>query len=86
VGSIPTRLTLETLVVVREIGGVLRDGERSRRLRQQTVSKRSGIFRSDPCDGVAQIVDREVAVGIGRRRHGRVPQDPLDAVRVDAGA
>jgi hypothetical protein len=86
VGSIPTRLTFEDAIVARQILTVLRRRKRARRLLQQTCSKWNGIFGPDAGNGVAKIVNREVAVGIGRRRHGRVPQDPLDVVRVDAGA
>ena len=35
-------------------------------------------------DGVAKIVDREVTVGVRRRRDRRVPQDALHAMSVDA--
>src|SRR5947207_14745663 len=79
VGSIPTRLTLEDLILAREILRALRGRKRSRRLRQQTVSKRRRIFWSDARDGVAKIVDGEVTVRTGRGGHGRVPQDPLPA-------
>ena len=38
----------------------MRRRQRSHRVRQQTVSKRSRIFRSDARHGIAQIIQREV--------------------------
>jgi hypothetical protein len=84
VGSIPTRLTLEQAALARRILEVLRGRQRSLRLCRQSVSKGSRIFRSDARYGVAQIIQREVPVGAGRRHHRRVPQDALHAVRIDA--
>ena len=85
-GSIPTRLTLQDVVWTRGILGTLRGWKRSRRVRQQTVSKRSRILGSDATHGVAKILERQVAVGAGRGRHRRVPENSLYAMRIDAGA
>src|SRR5258708_5793458 len=52
VGSIPTRLTLQDLVLARKILGALRRRKRPGRVRQQTVSKRSRFFGPDPAHGV----------------------------------
>jgi hypothetical protein len=54
--------------------------------RQQTVSKRRRIFRSDARHGIAKIFEREVAVGTRRGRHGSVAEDALHAVCIDAGS
>src|ERR1700730_15756554 len=49
----------------------------------RSVSKRS---RSDATNRIAQVLKREVPVGTGRGRQRLMPQDALDAVRVDERA
>src|SRR5216684_1063834 len=84
VGSIPTRLTLQDLVLAWKILGALRRRKRPSRVCQQTVSKRSRFFGPDAAHGVAQILERQVSVGAGRGRHRRVPENALHATGIVA--